>query len=326
VPRRRGKTVAPAAQDFLRKLGQAILVMLLVSIAVFFVVRLIPGNPAKDSLGNKATPAAVAALKRQLGLDRPLLSQFLSFLKGVPTANFGHSLQEQGVTVRQIVFKGLGVTATVVGASAVLSLVVGVPLGLWAALARRRQRLVSFGVQSAAVVLLAAPPFLIGLLLIFGVSVELHVLPAAGWGHSFTSDLDHLVLPAVALSGYLIPLVVRTVRQAALDASSELFVEAAIARGISSRSIMFKHILPNSLLPLITLIGLNVGTLLSGAIVIEAVFALPGLGTALYQAVDNLDYTVLEGVAIIAAFAVVVANLTADSLYMIADPRVRRRG
>lgn len=322
---RRGRTLGPTAQDLARKLGQAILVMLLVSIAVFFVVRLIPGNPAKDALGNKATPEAVAALKRQLGLDRPLLDQFLSFLKGVPTASFGHSLQEQGVTVRQIVFRGLGITASVVGASAVLSLVVGVPLGLWAALARR-QRLVSHGIQSAAVVLLAAPPFLIGLLLIFVMSVELRVFPAAGWGSSFRSDLDHLVLPAVALSGYLIPLVVRTVRQAALDASSELFVEASIARGISSQAIMFKHILPNSLLPLITLIGLNVGTLLSGAIVIEAVFALPGLGTALYQAVDNLDYTVLEGVAIIAAFAVVVANLTADSLYMIADPRVRRRG
>jgi peptide/nickel transport system permease protein len=317
-------TVGPGLRDFGRKVGQAVLVMLLVSIAVFFAVRLIPGNPAKDVLGTKATPVAVAALQRRLGLDRPLLDQFLTFLKGVPTASFGHSLVEEGVTVRHIVFSGLGITACVVAASTVLSLLVGVPLGLWAALARRQQ-LVSHAVQSAAVLLLAAPPFLIGLLLIFGLAVELHVFPAAGWGSSVGSDLNHLVLPAIALSGYLVPLVVRTVRQAALDSSNELFVEAAIARGISSRAIMYRHILPNSLLPLITLIGLNVGTLLSGAIVIEAVFALPGLGTALYQAVDNLDYTVLEGVAIVAAFAVVVANLSADALYMIADPRVRRR-
>jgi peptide/nickel transport system permease protein len=312
------------ARDFGRKVGQAVLVMLLVSIAVFFAVRLIPGNPAKQVLGQKATPVAVAALQHRLGLDRPLVDQFLTFLRGVPTASFGHSLVEEGVTVRHIVFTGLGITATVVAASTILSLLVGVPLGLWAALARRQQ-LVSHGVQTGAVVLLAAPPFLIGLLLIFVFGVQLRILPVAGWGTGVGSDLDHLVLPALALSGFLVPLVVRTVRQAALDASQELFVEAAIARGISSRSIMYRHILPNSLLPLITLIGLNVGTLLSGAIVIEAVFALPGLGTALYQAVDNLDYTVLEGVAIVAAFAVVIANLSADALYMIADPRVRRR-
>ena len=321
---RRPGRVGPGIRDFGRKVAQTLLVMFLVSVAVFFAVRLIPGNPARDVLGTKATPVAVAALMRRLGLDRSLLDQFLTFLKGVPTANFGHSLVEEGVSVRHIVFNGLGITASVVAASTILSLVVGVPLGLWAALARR-QALVSHAVQSVAVVLLAAPPFLIGLLLILIFGVEFRVFPVAGWGSGVGSDFNHLVLPALALSGFLIPLVVRTVRQAALDASSELFVEAAIARGISSRSIMYKHILPNSLLPLITLIGLNVGTLLSGAIVIEAVFALPGLGTALYQAVDSLDYTVLEGVAIIAAFAVVVANLSADALYMIADPRVRRR-
>jgi peptide/nickel transport system permease protein len=317
-------TLSATARDIARKVGQAVVVMVLVSVVVFFAVRLIPGNPAKDVLGTKAAPAAVAALKRELGLDRPLLDQFVTFLKGMPTLNFGHSLQESGVTVRHIVFNGLGITATVVGASTLLSLLIGVPLGLWAALSRW-QRTVSHGVQAAAVVLLASPPFLIGLVLIVVLGVDLRWLPVAGWGSSFTSDLDHLVLPAFALSGYLIPLVVRTVRQSALDASRELFVEAAITRGISWRSIMFRHILPNSLLPLITLIGLNVATLLSGAIVIEAVFALPGLGTALDQAVNSLDYTVIEGVAVITAFAVVVTNLSADALYALADPRVRRR-
>jgi peptide/nickel transport system permease protein len=298
--------------------------MLLVSITVFFAMRLIPGNPAKDVLGTKATPVAVAALDQRLGLDRPLITQFWSFLKGVPTLNFGNSLVEEGVSVRHIIFDGLGITALVVTASTVLSLAVGVPLGLWAALARRQQ-VVSHSVQSLAVVLLAAPPFLIGLLVIFAFSVKLGLFPVGGWGKGLGSDLSHMALPAVALSGYLIPLVIRTVRQAALDASRELYVEASIARGISSRAIMYKQILPNSLLPLITLIGLNVGTLISGAIVIEAIFALPGLGTALYQAVDALNYTVIEGCAIIAAFSVVLANLSADALYILVDPRVRRQ-
>ena len=280
----------PAARDLARKVVQAIMVMLLVSITVFFVMRVIPGNPARDFLGTRASPTAVAALQQRLGLDRPLLAQFLSFLKGVPTANFGNSLIEEGVTVHHIVFDGLAVTALVVAVSTALSLVVGVPLGLWAALARRQQ-VVSHSVQSVAVVLLALPPFVIGLFLVFVLSVKLRLFPVGGWGTTLGSDLGHLVLPALALSGYLIPLVVRTVRQAALDASQELYVEASIARGISSRSIMYKQILPNSLLPLITLIGLNVGTLISGAIVIEAIFALPGLGTALYQAVRTLWIT-----------------------------------
>jgi peptide/nickel transport system permease protein len=323
VNRRPGGLSGAAVRALARKVAQAISVMLLVSITVFFAMRLIPGNPAKDVLGTKATPVAVAALDQRLGLDRPLIVQFWSFLKGVPTFNFGNSLVEEGVSVRHIIFDGLGVTAMVVTASTVLSLVVGVPLGLWAALARRQQ-VVSHSVQSVAVVLLAAPPFLIGLLLVFALSVKLGLFPVGGWGTGLGSDLSHLALPAVALSGYLIPLVIRTVRQAALDSSRELYVEASITRGISSRSIMYKQILPNSLLPLITLIGLNVGTLISGAIVIEAIFALPGLGTALYQAVDALNYTVIEGCAIIAAFSVVVANLSADALYILVDPRVRR--
>jgi peptide/nickel transport system permease protein len=324
VNRRPSVLTGPVARDLARKVAQAVSVMLLVSIAVFFAMRLIPGNPVKDALGNKATPVAVAALDQRLGLDRPLIVQFWSFLKGVPTLNFGNSLVEEGVSVRHIIFDGLGITALVVAVSTALSLVAGVPLGLWAALARRQQ-VVSHSVQSVAVILLAAPPFLVGLLLIFALSVKLGLFPVGGWGKGLVSDLSHLALPALALSSYLIPLVIRTVRQAALDASRELYVEASIARGISSRSIMYKQILPNSLLPLITLIGLNVGTLISGAIVIEAIFALPGLGTALYQAVDNLNYTVIEGCAIIAAFSVVVANLSADALYTLVDPRVRRR-
>jgi peptide/nickel transport system permease protein len=324
VNRRPSVLTSPVARDLARKVAQAVSVMLLVSIAVFFAMRLIPGNPVKDALGNKATPVAVAALEQRLGLDRPLIVQFWSFLKGVPTLNFGNSLVEEGVSVRHIIFDGLGITALVVTVSTALSLVAGVPLGLWAALARRQQ-VVSHSVQSVAVILLAAPPFLIGLLLIFAFSVKLGLFPVGGWGKGLVSDLSHLALPALALSSYLIPLVIRTVRQAALDASRELYVEASIARGISSRSIMYKQILPNSLLPLITLIGLNVGTLISGAIVIEAIFALPGLGTALYQAVDDLNYTVIEGCAIIAAFSVVVANLSADALYTLVDPRVRRR-
>lgn len=315
----------PGANRWLRRLGtdllQAVLIMLLVALLVFLVIRLIPGNPAQQVLGQRATPRAVAALERELGLDRPLLDQLGSYFNGLLHGNLGHSLVEQGVSVRSLVISGLGVTLAVVLAAVLLSVLIGVPLGLASALSRKSA--VDVGVRGVSVLLLASPPFFIGLLLILVLSLQVHLLPAGGWGSGWPSGLKYLVLPALALSCYLGPIVVRTVRQAALDASRQPYVEVTLARGISPRRVVFRHILPNSLLPLITLIGLNIGWLISGAVVVEVVFALPGLGQVLAQAVTELDYTVIQGVAIVSAFVVVAANLLADVAYSLVDPRIR---
>lgn len=300
---------------------QAVLIMVLVTVLVFLVVRLIPGNPAQQVLGQKATPRAVAALRHELGLDRSLPSQLWSYFTGLLHGRMGNSLVEQGVSVTSMVLTGLGVTLTVVAATVVLSVVVGVPAGLWSAMSKLPG--LDVAVRGLSVVLLASPPFFIGLLLILVFSLNLHVLPAGGWAGHAGADARYLLLPALALSCYLGPVIVRVVRQSALAASRQPFVEATLARGISPRRVVLAHILPNSLLPLITLVGLNIGWLISGAVVVEAVFALPGIGQVLVQAVSNLDYTVIQGVAIVSALVVVLANLLADVAYAVADPRVR---
>jgi peptide/nickel transport system permease protein len=309
------------ARRLLTEVAQALLIMLLVAVLVFLIVRLIPGDPAQQVLGQKATPRAVAALRHQLGLDRPLPAQLWSYFSGLVRGRMGDSLVEQGVSVSNLVVSGLGVTLTVVAATVLLSVLGGVPAGLWSVLSRMPGA--DVGVRGLSVLLLASPPFFVGLILILVFSLQLHVAPAGGWGSSVAGDLKYVLLPAVALSCYLGPIIVRAVRQAALQASRQPFVEATLARGISPRRVVLAHILPNSLLPLVTLVGLNIGWLISGAVVVEAVFALPGLGQVLAQAVSELDYTVIQGVAIVSAFVVVAANLLADVAYSAIDPRIR---
>jgi peptide/nickel transport system permease protein len=309
------------ARRLLTEVAQALLIMLLVAIGVFLIIRLIPGDPAQQVLGQKATPRAVAALRHQLGLDRPLPAQLWSYFSGLLRGRLGDSLVEQGVSVAALVISGLGVTLTVVASTVLLSVAAGVPAGLWSVLSPARGA--DVGVRGLSVLLLASPPFFVGLILILVCSLQLHIAPAGGWGSSLAGDFRYVLLPAVALSCYLGPIVVRAVRQAALQASRQPFVEATLARGIAPRRVVLAHILPNSLLPLVTLIGLNIGWLISGAVVVEAVFALPGLGQVLAQAVSELDYTVIQGVAIVSAFVVVVANLLADVAYAAIDPRIR---
>jgi peptide/nickel transport system permease protein len=318
VPKARSGWLRRSSHDA----GQALLIMTLVAFLVFLIVRLIPGDPAQQVLGQRATPDAVAALRHQLGLDRPVATQLVTYFGGLLHGDMGHSLVEQGVTVRGMVLSGLAVTLAVVAAAIVISLIFGVPFGLWAALSSRGG--VDVGIRGVSVFLLASPPFFLGLVFILLFSLQLHLLPAGGWGSGYPDNARYLLLPAMALSCYLGPLVARAVRQAALAASQQPFVEATLARGVSPKRVTLNHILPNSLLPLITLIALNVGWLISGAVVIEAVFDLPGLGTVLARAVSGLDYTVIQGVAITAAFVVVVANLLADVLYSLVDPRIRR--
>ena len=313
--------VSTWAKRLARDILQAFLIMTLVTVLVFVIIRLIPGNPAEQVLGQKATPRAVAALERTLGLNRPFLDQVGQYFGGLVRGRLGYSLVEQGVSVHSLVFSGLGVTLAVITLTVLISLLAGIPFGLWSALSRTRG--VDISIRGGSVLLLASPPFFIGLILILIVSLAAHILPAGGWGSGWPANLEYVLLPAVALSCYLGPIIARATRQAARHASRQEYVDATLARGISPARVLVHHILPNSLLPLVTLIGLNIGWLLSGAVVVEVVFALPGLGQVLAQAVTELDYPVIQGVAIVSAFVVVAANLLADVLYTVIDPRIR---
>jgi peptide/nickel transport system permease protein len=224
--------------------------------------------------------------------------------------------------VSEIIGRALPTTLSIVLTAMLLATLVGVGLGLAAALSPRRGLDVS--VRTGAMVLYSTPTFLVALVLILVLSLSLGWFPAGGWAGSWPANLPFLVLPAVALSAHLTPVITRTVRQSAIQADGQQFVEAAYVRGLSSRALTFRHILPNSILPVVTLLGLSLGGLITGAIIVEAVFGLPGLGAEMVKAVSRRDYPVIQGIALVTAVAVVVGNMLAEVVYTLVDPRARR--
>lgn len=304
------------------ELGQALLVAFVVVTVSFLLVRLIPGDPAQAVLGPRANPQAVAALRQEMRIDQPLVAGYVDYLGALLRGDLGTSIVQSDQSVSSIVGRTLPVTLQLVLATMILSLCVGIPVGLLAALTRRGS--VDHGTRIGLVILLATPPFFLGLLLILAFSLRWPVFPAGGWAGSWPENFRYLVLPAVAMSAFLMPQIARTVRQVAQDTARQDFIEAALARGMSRRTVVLRHILPNSLLPVITLLGLNMGALIAGAVVVEAVFGMPGIGSQLVQSVSQRDYPVIQGIAVVSALFVVLSNASADALYVIADPRTRR--
>jgi peptide/nickel transport system permease protein len=309
-----------------RQLGwrtaQALLVAFICVTITFVLVRLIPGNPALTLLGLHASPTAVKALTDELHLNLPLWRQYITYIGDVVRGDLGQSLTVSGESVASVIGRTLPITLYVVIGCVVISLAVGVPLGLVAGLSGRRTA--DFAAGAVGSLLLAIPPFLVGLLLISLFSFTVAVFPASGWGSGWPGHLRFLVLPSVALAAYLGPLIFRTTRQAARDVWREDFVEAAIVHGVRGPRLVFRHVLPNVLLPVISLVGINVGAMITGAVVVEAVFNLPGIGAQLVQAVGDRDYTVIQGIALVTALIVVAVNLAADVLTTTIDPRSRR--
>ena len=300
--------------------AQLLGVVIGVVIVTFLLVHLVPGDPARTILGTRATPQSLAALRHEMGIDRPLPQQFTRFVGRLLHGNLGDSLVQGGRPVSDIILPHLGVTFAVIVCSMLFATLLGIPLGLWAALSRIRA--VDTGVRVSTIVMLSMPPFFVGLLLLLVVSLKAGLAPAGGWGDSWPQNARYVWLPGLALAVYLIPVVARAVRQSALETAREHFIEAATARGLPRRAITFRHILPNSVLPVITLLGFNIGALIGGAVVIEAVFALPGIGTDLVGAVATRDYPVVEGIALLTAIVVVVVNLLTDLIYALVDPRI----
>lgn len=304
------------------RLAQALLTLLVVVTIVFVLVRLIPGNPVETILGTDATPEAEAALRAQLGLDQPILTQLIDYALGLLRGDLGISAVQQGVPVSRIIASALPITLVIAASGLVLGAMLGITLGLWAALSRSRA--VDLAIRGWAMLLFAMPTFLVALLLILLFAVTLNWLPAGGWPSSYPENLVYLVLPALALTSFLAPSVARTVRQAALDISGQSFIEASLARGLPRWRLNLLHVLPNALLPVVNLLAVNFGALLTGAIIVEAVFGIVGLGTELTRAVTGRDYPVVVGIALVSAGAVIVANILGDLATMLIDPRARR--
>ena len=312
------RQVVPA----LSRVGQFASVALVVVILTFLMVRVAPGDVVSATTGNHGSTSSRAALRAQFHLNESLPAQFGSYLGDLSRGDLGASLVQQGRPVTAIIGATLPVTLALIGVTVLIACLLGIPLGLLAALSRRRG--VDVAVRATLSILLASPPFFLGLLLILGPALALGWLPAGGWAGSWPENLRFVLLPGFALAGYLIPLIGRAVRQAALEARSEQWYEAALARGLSSRALALRHVLPNSLLPVVTLVGINIGALIAGAVVVESVFGLPGIGQELITAIELRDYPVIQGIVLITALIVVASNLTADLVYRAVDPRARR--
>jgi ABC-type dipeptide/oligopeptide/nickel transport system permease component len=289
-------------------------------VLVFVVMRVLPGDPAIALLGTAATPDAVAALRRDLGVDRPLLDQFVAYLAGAFRLDFGQSLALRA-PVGRLVLDAMPHTLLLTLGGTLVATLIGVPLGATAAL--RRGTWLDYTAGVGALLGVSVPVFVWGLVLLLAFGLHWRVFPTAGAGATPAEVLSALVLPAIATGFFLAGIVSRITRASILQMLGQDFARTARAKGLGERAVVGRHVLRNAIIPILTVIGLNVGTLLSGAVVAETVFTRPGIGRLALDAILARDYPVIQGVVLVSSFAVLLLNLLVDLLYGLADPRVR---
>lgn len=302
------------------RLLQTVPVLVGITLASFFLIHLVPGDPARIQLGVRATAAQVSALKHQLGLDRPLLDQYLTFLGNAFRLRFGESLalhQAVGGVIRS----KLGATALLMAYSLLVGLLLTVPLAVLAAV--RRERASDHVIRIVGMTLYVMPVFWLGLLLSLVFGLELGWFPTGGYEHGLDGAVHSLTLPACTLGLVMAPLFLRSLRASLIQTLEMGFVEAARARGLAERRVLFRHVLRNASISTVTLVGLTIGALLSGIVVVENVFGIPGLGMLLVSSVSARDFPMVQGLVVVMAIAVVLINLLTDLAYAVIDPRVR---
>ena len=298
--------------------------LVVATVVVFAFMSVLPGDPAQVALGVNATPEAVAELRARFGTDRPLLVQYLDWVGGLPRADFGRSYVNQSLIGPQIVDRLLVTLWLVVSASAV-SLAVALPLGVVAAV--RHRRLSGALLSGFSQVGVAVPSFLAGILLIVVFAVRLRLFPAGGWTPPVQDPaafLRGLVLPALALGLVQGAILTRYVRSAVLDVLREDYIRTARAKGMGPYRALVRHGLRNASIPVVTVLGLQLATLLIGAVVVERVFVIPGLGSLLLDGVANRDLLLVQGVVVVLVVAVLLVNYVVDVLYTVIDPRLRQ--
>lgn len=314
----------------LRRLIQAAIVMLAVAFISFMLFQFV-GDPVVNLLGQDATPAQRQALRVDLGLDKPFPVQFAKFVSNAVQGEFGLSLR-QGRKVSALIEERLPATLELSFAAAVLAMVIGLPLGVYAAL--RRNGAVAQVIMAVSLLGVSLPTFLIGILLILVFSVTLHWLPSFGRGEvvsfgSWTTGFltvdgwKHLILPSVTLAIFQLALILRLVRAEMLEVLRTDYIKFARARGLTDRSIYFGHALINTMVPVITITGLQLGSLIAFAIITETVFQWPGMGLLFIQAVSFSDVPVMAAYLCLIALIFVVINTVVDLLYFAVDPRLR---
>jgi ABC-type dipeptide/oligopeptide/nickel transport system permease component len=304
----------------IRRIALAVVVLFGLLVATFFIIHLVPGDPVQIVLGGRATPAAVADVRHQLWLDRPLLTQFWLYMTHTLRGDFGNAFT-LGSPVAEIIGQRVGPSAALIGYGMLLSMLIGVPLAIVAAL--RPNGWVDNAIRVSTTISFAMPGFWLGLMLALIFGLELHWFPVSGYDGGIGGILRTLTLPALALGLALSTVVVRTLRSSLLEVLQTEYIEAARSRGLSELRVVVKHALRNSFMNTLTILSVNIGFLIGGTVVIEQVFQIPGLGSLLVQAVEKRDYQLVQALAVLAGAAVVLAALASDLVQALIDPRVR---
>jgi peptide/nickel transport system permease protein len=305
-----------------RRFLQAVVVTFLVSVIVFGLLHALPGGLVRAQIGQRATPYEVHSLELQEGLLKPLPLQYWIWAWHALHGNLGYSYK-LNQTVGSLLSEFLPRTLLLVGSSLLLTLAIAMPMGLWQA--KRRNRWDDHVLTSIMMIFYSMPVFLLGVMLIVLLSLQVHAFPstAANYGVSSSTDFADLVLPVLALSLGNVSYFSRYMRSAAIDSLLEDYVRTAYAKGASPRRVLIRHVLRNSVLSTVTLVGLSIPDVLSGSLVIEALFDFPGVGLLFWNAAETRDYPILLGVVLVVTLATIVGNLAADVAYVVIDPRVR---
>jgi ABC-type dipeptide/oligopeptide/nickel transport system permease component len=298
-----------------RRLLLTVPVLLGVATLVFSLIHLVPGDPAQAMLGDGASPQDVAELRTSLGLDRPLLEQYVTFLRHAVTGDLGQSFRT-GQPVTAMIVERIPATAELAIAAMMVAILIAIPLGVVAAVWRGTAA--DYGAMTFALAGVSIPNFWLGPLLAIVFAVELGWLPVSGRG-----TLAHLILPAVSLGLALAAILARMTRASLLDELRELYVRAARARGVSRLVAITLHALRNSMVPLLTIVALQFGAVLTGAVITETIFAWPGIGRLLIQSIGFRDYPMVQGCILLIAVTYVTVNLVTDLMYGVLDPRIR---
>lgn len=305
-----------------RRLVSAVPTLLGVLTVVFLFVRLVPGDPAQAILGEYATPANLANMRQSLGLDKPLGEQYLTFMGKALRLDFGRSYQTRQ-SVAQRISDALPYTVSLGLAALFVALIVGIPAGVIAS--ARRNSALDYGVTTAALLGISMPNFWFGMLLIIVFSVQLGWFPITGAGvtEGLAGTLYYLTLPAIALGAAEGGVIMRMTRSAMLETLSQDYVRTARAKGLTPIVVVLRHALRNSLIPVITLVGIQIGALLGGTVIMESIFSLPGLGLEVFNAVNRRDYPVLQMGAIVYGAIFIIVNIAVDISYGWVNPRMR---
>ena len=307
----------------LRRIALIIPTLFFVSVLIFGLQQLLPGDPALAMAGEDRDPAVIAFLRQKYHLDQPLPVRYALWIEGVARGDLGESIRIKR-PVLDLIAEKLPVTAELAFLAILISLAIGIPAGILAAV--KNETLIDYGTTMAALWGLSVPNFWLGILLILLFSVELGLLPASGFvspAESLKQNLLTLIMPAFVLGNALADGLMRHTRSAMLQVLGMDYVRTARAKGLSEHVVVLKHALRNALIPVVTLLALDFGGLLGGAVLTEQVFTIPGFGKLIVDAVFNRDYAVVQGVVLFTAFAYITLNLLADIAYVVLNPRLR---